>query len=90
MRHWNSVERNEIASLLRRGLTAGQIALRYEGRTRSSIIGFVHRDPDLKAIGFQHDKIFPKRNKGTFDGDKSCETTGETGKPWQAEIRRAS
>lgn len=56
MRHWNAVERNEIASLLGRKLTAGQIARRYEGRSRCGIIGLVNRDPKLKAIGFQHPK----------------------------------
>ena len=60
MRHWKAVERSEISHLLRRGLTAGQIALRYEGRSRSAVISFVNRDPTLKAIGFQHAKIYPK------------------------------
>jgi hypothetical protein len=54
MRQWNCVERNEIASLLNRGLTAAQIALRYEGRTRASIIGLVNRDESLRKIGFRH------------------------------------
>jgi hypothetical protein len=54
MRQWNCVERNEIASLLNRGLTASQIALRYEGRTRASIIGLVNRDESLRQIGFRH------------------------------------
>ena len=54
MRQWNLVERNEIASLLQRQLTAGQIARRYEGRSRCSIIGLVNRDPSLRQIGFQH------------------------------------
>lgn len=58
MRQWNSVERREIASLLKRGLTAGQIARRYEGRSKSAIVGLVNRDPDLRAIGFQHGKVF--------------------------------
>jgi len=54
MRQWNCVERNEIASLLNRGLTAAQIAVRYEGRTRASIIGLVNRDESLRRIGFKH------------------------------------
>jgi hypothetical protein len=62
MRQWNCVERTEIANLLKRGLTAAQIALRYEGRTRCSIISFVNRDPMLREIGFQHEKIYMKRS----------------------------
>lgn len=61
MKHWTSIERREIASLLRRKLTAGQIARRYEGRSRSAVIGFVNRDPELAAIGFQHDRAFALR-----------------------------
>lgn len=62
MRHWNSVERSEIASLLKRKLTAGQIARRYEGRTRSAVISIVNRDPVLRQIGFQHDKLFTSKH----------------------------
>ena len=64
MRQWNCVERSEIASLLQRKLTAGQIARRYEGRTRSSIIGIVNRDPVLREIGFQHSQNTMTRNGG--------------------------
>lgn len=60
MKHWTAVERREIASLLRRKLTAGQIALRYEGRSRSAVISFVRRMPELAEIGFLHDKNYSR------------------------------
>lgn len=60
MRHWTTSERAEIALLLRQGLTSGQIARRFPGRSRSAVIGFVNRDPMLRAIGFHHEKIYTR------------------------------
>lgn len=54
MKHWTAAERSQIAVLLQRKLTAAQIAKRYQGRSRSAVIGFVNRDPMLAKIGFQH------------------------------------
>jgi GcrA cell cycle regulator len=45
-------ELQRIAALLREGHSASQIASQIEGRTRSAIIGLVHRNEMLKAIGF--------------------------------------
>lgn len=64
MKHWTAAERAEIARLLRERLTAGQIAPKF-GRSRSAVIGFVNRDPMLRQIGFQHDRIYVSAGEGT-------------------------
>jgi hypothetical protein len=61
MRPWHAKEVREIAEHLRRRLTAGQIARRYQGRTRMGVISLVNRNPDLREIGFQHSKIYPRK-----------------------------
>jgi len=57
MKHWTTAERTEIAAMLKRKLTAGQIAMKV-GRSRSAVIGVVNRDDNLRSVGFQHDKIY--------------------------------
>jgi predicted transcriptional regulator len=56
MRHWTQAEIEEIAALLGKKKTASKIA-EIMGRSKSSIVGLVHRTPILKAIGFQKDDI---------------------------------
>ncbi|TJU85585.1 MAG: hypothetical protein E5Y10_24505 [Mesorhizobium sp.] len=53
MRHWTNEEKQRVGELLRRKLTAGQIAPRF-GRSRCGVISLVNRDPSLREIGFQH------------------------------------
>lgn len=48
-----------MEGLLRDGLSASQIAYQF-GVSRNAVIGIVHRDADLKAVGF-----VPKREKPT-------------------------
>lgn len=52
---WPQEERDQIAGLLREGHSALEIAQRM-GKTRGGIIGIVHRDPALKAIGLKGSK----------------------------------
>lgn len=54
MRHWRPEEKQRVADLLKRGMTAGQISMRFDRRSRSAIISLVNRDNDLKRIGFNH------------------------------------
>lgn len=56
MRHWTQEEKQRVAELLRKKLTAGQIAPGF-GRSRCAIIGLVNRDANLRQIGFS------KRNR---------------------------
>jgi hypothetical protein len=49
---WTPGQIEEIAEMLRGGLTSGQIAGKF-GVTVGSISGVVHRTPELKAIGFR-------------------------------------
>ena len=56
MRQWTDHERVEIAAMLKRQLTAGQIARKFAGRSRSAIIGLVNRHPVLRAVGFHYAK----------------------------------
>ncbi len=51
MRQWTMEEKQRIGDLLRKKLTAGQIAPGF-GRSRSAIIGLVNRDANLRTIGF--------------------------------------
>lgn len=53
MRHWTAIERAEIGGLIRKGLSARQIAARYEGRTAKSIECLASRYPELRNIGFK-------------------------------------
>ena len=58
--NWTDEIKEQIAEMLREGLTASQIATRIGGVTRNAVIGVIHRDKRLKAIGF-------KRSKGESD-----------------------
>lgn len=49
---WSQSGIDEVAKMLRDGLSSGQIALKL-GVTVGSISGLVHRNPELKAIGFR-------------------------------------
>lgn len=50
---WATEEaRDQIAIMLAEGLTGAQIAHRF-GVTRNAVIGIIHRDKRLKAIGFK-------------------------------------
>lgn len=55
---WTPADIEEVATLLRSGLSSGQIAQKL-GVTVGSVSGLVHRNPELKAIGFQ--TTFAKR-----------------------------
>jgi len=51
---WTPERKQMVKEMLREGLTGDQIAARIgDGITRNAVIGFVHRNPDLKAIGFK-------------------------------------
>lgn len=52
MREWSATDRSKIADLLRQNLSGAQIARHFQGATRNMIIGLVHRDKNLKAVGF--------------------------------------
>lgn len=54
MRHWSPEEKQRVADLLKRGMTAGQIARKFAPRSRCAIISLVNRDEGLKRIGFRH------------------------------------
>jgi GcrA cell cycle regulator len=59
---WNAVVRVTVAKLLRDGLSAGQIAEKLPfAISRNAVIGLVHRDETLRAIGF---KNAPRRPQG--------------------------
>lgn len=49
---WTQAQIDEVAGMMRAGLSSGQIA-RKLGLTVGCISGVVHRTPELKAIGFQ-------------------------------------
>lgn len=51
MKQWTERQREEVASMLRQGLSAAQISLKVE-RSRNAVISLVNRWPELKAIGF--------------------------------------
>lgn len=61
MRYWTARERRQVATLLEQKLTASQIASHFEGRTANAVVGFVHRNPMLKAIGFRHDRTASRK-----------------------------
>lgn len=51
---WTPERKQMVKEMLREGLTGDQMAARLgNGITRNAVIGFVHRNPDLKAIGFK-------------------------------------
>lgn len=59
---WNAVVRVTVAKLLRDGLSAGQIAEKLPfAISRNAVIGLVHRDEALRAIGFRN---APRRPQG--------------------------
>lgn len=61
---WATEEaRDQIAVMLAEGLTGAQIAHRF-GVTRNAVIGIIHRDKRLKAIGF-------KRSPGPQNTEKA-------------------
>lgn len=50
---WATPEaRDDIADMLHKGLSASQIAAHFEGVTRNAVIGLVHRNKELREIGF--------------------------------------
>ena len=49
---WTPDKKHQVAELLRQGASAGQIARQFHPTTRNAIIGVVHRDKDLRQIGF--------------------------------------
>jgi GcrA cell cycle regulator len=64
-----------IANLLRQKWTAGQIAKKLGNRSRNAIIGVVHRDKRLRAIGLAHTpppmrKGVPVPKAGTLKTDE--------------------
>ncbi|WP_024896788.1 GcrA family cell cycle regulator [Brucella rhizosphaerae] len=59
---WTGERKQVVANLLREGKSAGQIAT-YMEISRSSVIGLVHRDADLKEIGFARSVIRPERKE---------------------------
>lgn len=51
---WTPERKQMVKEMLREGLTGDQMAARIgDGITHNAVIGFVHRNPDLKAIGFK-------------------------------------
>lgn len=61
---WSGVVRVTIAKLLSDGLTARQIADRLPfAVSRNAIIGLVHRDQTLRAIGFKNKPRKPRGQK---------------------------
>lgn len=49
---WTEEARSRVAELLVEGLSAGEIAAHFPGRTRNAIVGLVARDRRLSDIGF--------------------------------------
>lgn len=81
---WTPERKQMVKEMLREGLTGDQMAARLgNGITRNAVIGFVHRNPDLKAIGFKRSPgpqniekkrdlaIAAKRRKNVRDGTVS-------------------
>lgn len=63
-RTWTPERKQMVKEMLIEGLTAKQMADRLgNGITRNAVIGFVSRNPDLKAIGF---KRAPSEHSGTM------------------------
>lgn len=48
---WSDADKNRIADYLVAGLSASKIAAHFDGVSRGAIIGVIHRDERLKAIG---------------------------------------
>ncbi|WP_171379948.1 GcrA family cell cycle regulator [Brucella pseudogrignonensis] len=61
---WTGERKRIVANLLREGKSAGQIAT-YMEISRSSVIGLVHRDADLKEIGFARSVAHAERKKSS-------------------------
>jgi hypothetical protein len=57
---WSAADKDKIAALLVQGLSASQIAAKFDGVGRGAIIGVIHRDARLKAIGLAKRPGFDK------------------------------
>ena len=49
---WTPDKKDQVAELLRQGHSASHIARQFPDATRNAIIGLVHRDKTLMAVGF--------------------------------------
>lgn len=79
---WTDELKDQVAAMLRKGLTASQIAARLEGVSRNAVVGVVNRDRRLKEIGFKRSpgpqntgrkrdlSIAAKRRRGAVRGGK--------------------
>ena len=71
---WTPEEKIRIAELLRQGDSGGQIAEKLDFKiSRNAIIGLVHRDEELRAIGFANPPFRstatkPKKDKPLLPG----------------------
>lgn len=54
MRLWYEGHLDQIAQMLRNGLSARKIAAHFDGVSRNAVIGIVGRRPELREIGFAH------------------------------------
>lgn len=52
-KNWTSEIRDDMAGMLKEGLSASQIAAKVGGVTRNAVIGIIHRDRRLREIGFK-------------------------------------
>lgn len=59
---WTGERKRIVANLLREGMSAAQIGA-YMEISRSSVIGLVHRDPELKEIGFARSAVRAERKE---------------------------
>ena len=48
---WSDADKDRLAELLTTGISARKIAAHFEGASRNAVIGVIHRDKRLKAIG---------------------------------------
>lgn len=81
---WTDELKDQVAAMLRKGLTASQIAARLEGVSRNAVVGVVNRDRRLKEIGFKRSpgpqntgrkrdlSIAAKRRRGAVRGGKEA------------------
>lgn len=82
MNYWHTNNIEKIADMLREGKSASEIGARFDV-SRNAVIGLVHRNPVLKAIGFKRSPgsqniekkrdlaIAAKRRKNVRDGTVS-------------------
>jgi hypothetical protein len=83
MKKYNTAEIERIASLLRNGLSASQIAVEVGAVSRNAIIGLVRRNTELRAIGFS-------KKSGSLDEAMNVHRTRHAAKPPKPKLETKS